>query len=302
MVDYNQYTILRAHDNILHMDIHAHGLYNGCGKGMAMNKTYVGEGSVVLLSGGGKIYTDMAARFVRSEKALEEIVASPYSRDLVRRILSSGHKAAVEFDFFLFGVAGYSRVTEAQLVRKRHASFMIKSGRSDKEQRSYDVVIPRSIEQNVVKVPVLAELVTDSEGNLVAARSPLWLEIGAEELLQMSEAWYENGVTNGLPEEELRYLKPQATEFKGLIGMNAHALLDWFTIRCCRNAQSEIRDMAYKMLKLCKEAAPDLFADAGPNCKMLGYCPENSQQNARCKGHIVTKDEALRVLAAHRVR
>ena len=35
----------------------------------------------------------------------------------------------MEFDFFLFGVEGYSRVTEVQLVRKRLASYLIKSGR-----------------------------------------------------------------------------------------------------------------------------------------------------------------------------
>ncbi len=94
----------------------------------------------------------------------------------------------------------------------------------------------------------------------------------------------------------MRYLKPEATEFKGIIGMNAHALRDWFKIRCCRNAQAEIRDMAMKMLKLCKEAAPDLFEGAGPSCVELGYCPENRLQNSACKGHIITKDEALKIL------
>ncbi len=83
---------------------------------------HVGDGKVVLLAGGGKIFTDIAARFVRSEKSLEEIVASPYDRRLVHNIINSGHKAAVEFDYFVFGVEGYSRVTEAQLVRKRIAS------------------------------------------------------------------------------------------------------------------------------------------------------------------------------------
>ena len=78
--------------------------------------------------------------------------------------------------------------------------------------------------------------------------------------------------------------------------MNAHALLDWFAIRCCRNAQHEIRDLAWKMLRLCRGAAPDLFEGAGPNCVQLGYCPENNLQNARCKGRIITKDEALAVL------
>ena len=103
----------------------------------------VGEGKVSLISGGGKIYTDIAARFCRSEKSMENIIASEYDAKLVKRIVESGHKAATEFDFFIFGVEGYARVTETQLVRKRLASYLIKSGRADKKgKRSFDVVLP----------------------------------------------------------------------------------------------------------------------------------------------------------------
>ena len=111
-----------------------------------LDEKYTGNGKVVLLAGGGKIYTDIAARFVRSERSLEEIVASPYSRQIVRNILESGHRAALEFDFFLFGVEGYSRVTETQLVRKRLASYLIKSGRAELGgKRRFSVVYPASV-------------------------------------------------------------------------------------------------------------------------------------------------------------
>lgn len=46
---------------------------------------------------------------MRSERELEDIVASPYSKKIVENILSSGHRAALEFDFFIFGLEGYSR-------------------------------------------------------------------------------------------------------------------------------------------------------------------------------------------------
>ena len=90
-----------------------------------LDEKFTGNGKVVLLAGGGKIYTDIAARFVRSERELEDIVASPYSKKIVENILSSGHRAALEFDFFIFGLEGYSRVTETQLVRKRLASYPV---------------------------------------------------------------------------------------------------------------------------------------------------------------------------------
>ena len=266
-----------------------------------MNIKNVGEGKVVLIAGGGRIYTDIAARFVRSERTLEDIISSPYDKKIVNNIINSGHKAAVEFDYFLFGVEGYARVTEVQLVRKRLASYMIKTGRAEKNgKRSFDVVLPKNIQDfsvnysgfnaNDVILPngksVAEELNIDSVG----------IKINTTNILNMTEHWYNSGVDMGKKEEELRYLKPQATEFKAIIGMNAHALLDWFTIRCCKNAQTEIRDMANKMMFLCKEAAPDLFVNAGPNCKVLGYCPENNLQHEDCKGKILTKDEALAIL------
>ncbi len=252
--------------------------------GSMLKETFTGQGKVMLLAGGGKIYTDIAARFVRSERSLEEIAASPYSRNIVQNILESGHKAALEFDFFLFGVEGFSRVTETQLVRKRLASYLIKSGRAELNgKRAFSVVYPQRIAQ------------FGAEVTLPDAHT---CTLTGHDLANLIRQWYDAGLASGLPEEELRYIKPQATEFKAIIGMNAHALLDWFSIRCCRNAQAEIRDLAWKMLRLCRKAAPDLFVGAGPNCVQLGYCPENRLQHPRCRGHILTREEALTLLRA----
>jgi thymidylate synthase (FAD) len=55
--------------------------------------------------------------------------------------------------------------------------------------------------------------------------------------------------------------------------MNARALKNFFSLRCCGRAQWEIRDVADKMLKLAKKAAPILFEKAGPPCAR-GPCPE----------------------------
>lgn len=250
-----------------------------------LNESFIGDGKVILLAGGGRIYTDIAARFVRSERELEEIAASPYSRQIVRNILKSNHRAALEFDYFLFGVDGYSRVTEVQLVRKRLASYLIKSGRCELGgKRAFKVVYP----EKAAKFSALIRLPDGHETKL-----------SGHDLADIAEQWYTAGLEEGVAEEDLRYLKPQATVFKAIIGMNAHALLDWFAIRCCKNAQEEIRDLAWKMLALCRQAAPDLFENAGPNCVQLGYCPENSLQNPLCRGRIPTKDEALLLLATH---
>lgn len=256
---------------------------------MNFKESCVGEGKVYLLSGGGKVFTDIAARFVRGERSVEEICDSPYSAQIVKNILDSGHLAATEFDFFVFGIEGFSRVTEAQLIRKRHASYLIKSGRVEHKGRgTFSVVYPYKS---------LRDFIANAE--LPDGRD---ITLSGSDLMALTKAWYEKAVQAGYAEEDVRYWKPQATEFKAIIGMNAHALLDWFSIRCCLNAQHEIRNLAYQMLNLCKSAAPDLFSDAGPNCKRLGYCPENQRQNWHCKeaGLYLPKDEALKILQNHR--
>lgn len=251
-----------------------------------LKEQYTGTGNVILIAGGGRIYTDLAARFVRSERDLDEMLATPYSREIVRTILDSNHRGVLEFDYFIFGVEGYSRVTESQLTRKRLASYIVKSGRAELGgKREFHVVYP----EDVAKFSATVTLPDGTQTTL-----------SGRDLADLSRQWYENGVKAGLPEERLRYLKPQATAFKALVGMNAHALLDWFSIRCCKNAQAEIRDLAWKMLKLCKEAAPDLFATAGPNCVQLGYCPENRYQHKDCRGRTPTRNEAMAILAKHR--
>lgn len=245
----------------------------------------VGEGKVYLLNKGGKVWTDIAARFVRSERPVEEIIQSDYDPKIVRNILESGHYAATEFDLLLFGVEGYSRVCEVQLVRKRLASYLIKSGRAELHgKRTFSIVAPDNVLDRKFTVDVKGEKVA----------------LSGRDLAGLSEQWYESGLEAGLPEEDLRYFKPQATEFKAIIGMNVHALRDWLKIRMCRNAQAEIRDLATKMCKLAKEAYPDLMEGAGASCHVLGYCPEGRLQNEQCRGKVPLKEDLLAVWREHR--
>lgn len=216
------------------------------------------DGKVVLIASPKKIYTDIAARFCRSPKELDEIVASPYNKELVEQIINSGHLAATEFDWWIFGVSGYSRVTETQLVRKRLASYLISSGRHE-GKRNYEITLPKSI------IDLKDELVIDD---------PIFA-VTLEQYLNITENVYEWLLEHGVKPEEARFLKPLGTSFKAMIGMNTHALMDWFKIRMCNRAQSEIRDMATKMYNLCFDEQPDVFKFAGPSCKVLGYCPES---------------------------
>lgn len=58
--------------------------------------------------------------------------------------------------------------------------------------------------------------------------------------------------------------------------MNVRTLFNFFQHRCCNRAQWEIKAVADEMLRLCKQAAPELFKNAGPSCVMKGKCPEGA--------------------------
>ena len=255
-----------------------------------LNIMDVCQGKVYLIAGGGRIFTDLAARFVRSERDIEDIIASPYDKNIVRNIMEAGHMAALEFDYFLFAVQGFSRVTETQLVRKRvGASYMIKSGRAELGgKRSFSVVAPAMVTSHVAHIRL------ERNGEI------LEFPLSGYELCDVSRQFYDSCLEAEIPEEDARYLKPQGTEFKALIGMNAHALHDWFKVRCCFNAQKEIRYMANKILHSCKEVAPDLFEQAGASCKVLGYCPENERQCQQLKDKYLKKNEAMEILKLHK--
>ena len=66
---------------------------------------------------------------------------------------------------------------------------------------------------------------------------------------------------------------PNAAATRLVMTMNARELMHFFSLRCCNRAQWEIREMAWQMLALCKQAAPALFEHAGPAC-VSGVCPE----------------------------
>lgn len=64
--------------------------------------------------------------------------------------------------------------------------------------------------------------------------------------------------------------------------MNARNLLHFFSLRCCNRAQWEIREMAFEMVKICKEIYPTLFKNAGPSC-VNGPCPEGKMTCGKIK-------------------
>lgn len=163
------------------------------------------------------------------------------------RAMAGGHESVTEHASCTFLVEGVSRVLLAQITRHRLASFSVQSQRYC--GADFDLVIPDSM--------AIPELVDD----IITAK-------------KVVADLYTKATGLGVPDEDARYLTFQAGKTTLYITMNARELRHFFSLRCCNRAQWEIRDLAWRMLRLCKVAAPALFADAGPGC-VRGRCSED---------------------------
>ena len=187
--------------------------------------------------------------------ALKEKVESADQRAFVERVMQRGHLSVTEHAAFTFAVEGVSRALLAQLTRHRIASFSVQSQRYVSMAKGFDYVIPPAIEAlgESEKQEFIRQMDTIHE----------WYCQWQEKLGGAKES----------ANEDARFVLPNAASTRLLVTMNARELMHFFSLRCCNRAQWEIREMAWQMLTLCKQAAPALFEHAGPAC-VSGACPE----------------------------
>lgn len=185
---------------------------------------------------------DLAA--IEADKAAEFIEKLP-----------EAHQSPLEHVSFTFGIEGVSRAMLAQITRHRIASFSVQSQRYV-NMDEFGYVVPPSIAANQDAIDEY------------------------EHFMDRADLVYTYLRSCGIPAEDARFVLPNACETRMIVTMNARELLHFFSLRCCQRAQWEIRAVADEMLRLCKEAAPTLFAKAGPGC-VRGHCPEGKMG---CKG------------------
>ncbi|MCL2334718.1 MAG: FAD-dependent thymidylate synthase [Endomicrobia bacterium] len=191
----------------------------------------------------------IAGRLCYSAGGIDEItekLTKEKMKELLEKIIASGHHSVLEHASFTFGVEGVSRALLAQLTRHRIASFSVQSQRYVKFKNGVDFVTPETI-----------------------AKDEKMLE-KYNAFLKNTEALYKEFLAADIPAEDARYVLPNAAATKIVITMNARELRHFFALRCCNRAQWEIRDMACRMLNLARKEAPILFSDAGPDCVREG--------------------------------
>lgn len=191
--------------------------------------------------------------------SIRETVQEKEQRPFIEKLVDMGHLSPIEHASFTFAVEGISRACSHQLVRHRLASYSQQSQRYVGMEEGFGYIVPPSIEAD----PVLRE------------RFGFFMEGIQEFYNELVEAMKARGIEGESAYEDARFVLPNAAETKIIVTMNARELLHFFTQRCCRRAQWEIRAMAARMLKLARQAAPAIFKDAGPAC-LRGPCPEGA--------------------------
>ena len=186
---------------------------------------------------------------------LMENLTAEKVEEFIERLAELGHQSPIEHASYTFAVEGVSRALLAQLTRHRIASYSVQSQRYV-DKGDFDYIVPPSIAAN----PETAEMF--------------------ERCMDMLDTYYAYFAFAGIPNEDARFVLPNACDTRIIFTMNARSLHNFFRLRCCNRAQWEIRAMADQMLKLVREVSPALFRHAGPSCAVSGVCSEG----AKCCG------------------
>lgn len=157
---------------------------------------------------------------------------------LVKHLYRNGHHSVFEHIYFTFKIEGISRACSHQLVRHRHCSFTQRSQRYCSED-GFDYVTPTSIEEHAYR--------------------------GSYDFTMFETNEFYKGLQyNGIPNEDARYILPNACETELYLSCNLRELIHICNERLCKKAQWEIRDLVKKMVALVN---PELHFMLVPKCK-----------------------------------
>lgn len=157
---------------------------------------------------------------------------------LVEHLYKNGHHSVMEHIYFTFKIEGISRACSHQLVRHRMCSFTQRSQRYCSED-GVNVVLPPSID--------VSDRYWEYNSGILESR-----------------ASYSTLVGMGTPQEDARYLLPNACETSLYLSCNLRELIHICNERLCVKAQWEIRELAWKMVELVN---PELKFMLVPKCK-----------------------------------
>ena len=153
---------------------------------------------------------------------------------LVKHLYKNAHDSVFEHIYFTFKIEGISRACSHQLVRHRHCSFTQRSQRYCSED-GFEYVTPASIP-----------------------------DITMATAMGRMGGWYLGCQSHGVPNEDARYLLPNACATSLYLSCNLRELIHMANERLCTRAQWEIRDLVKAM---CELVDPEVQFMLVPKCR-----------------------------------
>ena len=206
---------------------------------------------------------DAAETFEHNKLLFLEGLPMTRQKELIQSVFSSGHTSVIEHVSFTFAISGVSRAFSHQFCRTRHSTISQKSQRYVNEKQ-FGYALPKKI--------------------LNSPFATRYLDLMKEiDLFYKEMTDYEVDGKKAIPNEDARFILPNACETALVATLNCQSLAHVFGLRLCQRAQWEYREVAEQMYKLCREVVPTVFDMVGPRCDMLGYCPEKNSCGRRFK-------------------
>ena len=167
---------------------------------------------------------------------------------LVKHLYENGHHSVFEHIYYTFKIEGISRACSHQLVRHRHCSFTQRSQRYCSED-GFGIVTPHSVLLYGLTASEYEEAMVNVEG--------------AYGLLQ----------EYGIPNEDARYVLPNACTTELYLSCNLRELIHIANERLCTRAQWEIREVVKQMVSLVDPALKFMLVPKCQSGRIICHSP-----------------------------
>jgi thymidylate synthase (FAD) len=169
-------------------------------------------------------------------------------------ILDVGHLSVLEHGSVTFYLTGVSRSFTHELVRHRHFSYSQLSQRYVDE--SHAVMIPPAV---IEEDPELIDVFTNQCGSAKLAYLALYAALQVK--FEREHPDWSKTARRKAARQAARSVLPNATETKIVVTGNYRAWRHFLAMRATEHADVEIRFCAIQVLRVLREAAPNVFAD-----------------------------------------
>lgn len=174
-----------------------------------------------------------------------EFVLGIRDKELIRRIVSSGHLSTVEHGVYTFDIDGISRGCLQEFARHRIASLSVQSSRYCLTKLLKNEA-PFKLNDGDSLIRAEKYLVTSNESYVTQAA-----------LLALENV--RHGTSMDIPNDQLKYCLPESFKTSLVWTINARSLRNFLSLRLDKRAHWEIRELANRIQDLIPEDHKILF-------------------------------------------